>query len=57
MRVFLDRGSVEVFIGDGDQVISSAVYPPSGPRAVALGAECGEALVTALRIHRLDKIF
>ncbi len=57
LRVFLDRGSVEVFIGDGDQVISSAVYPPSGPRAVALGAECGEALVTALRIHRLDKIF
>lgn len=57
LRVFLDLGSVEVFVGDGDQVISSMVYPPQGPRAVAICAECGDARLAALRIHHLDAIF
>ena len=33
LRVFVDRGSVEVYVNDGHQVLSSYDFPVEGPRA------------------------
>ncbi len=57
LRVVIDRGSVEVFVGDGEGVMSSAVFPPEGPRALILSAECGRAAVMSVKVHRLGPIW
>lgn len=56
LRVFVDRGSIEVFAGDGAQAISAYSFPTAGPRAVRLVSEGGTLAVTELRIHRLRSI-
>ena len=41
LRVFVDRGSVEVYVNGGRQVLSSYTYASEGPRAIKLVAESG----------------
>ncbi|PWG59715.1 glycoside hydrolase family 32 protein [Bifidobacterium catulorum] len=56
LRVFVDRGSVEVYVNDGHQVLSSYSYAAEGPRAIRLAAESGDLNVTALTTHHLRSI-
>ena len=56
LRVFVDRGSVEVYVNDGHQVLSSYSYAAEGPRAIRLAAESGDLNVTALTTHHLKSI-
>lgn len=56
LRVFVDRGSVEVFINDGEQVMTSYSYAADGPRTVELMAESGTMAVSSLKIHTLGAI-
>lgn len=57
LRVFVDRGSVEVFVGDGVESLTSFSFPGEGPRAVELSSESGSIKVDSLRIHRLGSIW
>lgn len=59
LRVILDRGSVEVYVNDGLEVISSYSFPAEGPRSVILFSESGEgtAPVKSLTISTLDTIW
>lgn len=57
LRVFVDRGSVEVFVGDGAETISSLSFPPDGPRAIELSSVSGSIRVESLKIHRLGSIW
>jgi beta-fructofuranosidase len=57
LRVVIDRSSVEVFVGEGEGVMSSLIFPPEGPRALVLSAESGVAVATSLRVHRLRSIW
>ena len=41
LRVYVDRGCVEVYVNDGRQVLSSYSYASEGPRAIKLVAESG----------------
>lgn len=43
LRVFVDRGSVEVYVNGGKQVMSSYSYAPKGPRAIGLVVESGSS--------------
>ena len=52
LRVLLDRGSVEVFVGDGEQVLSAYSLPGPGPRAVSLVAEGGALRASRLAVRR-----
>lgn len=52
LRVLLDRGSVEVFVGDGEQVLSAYSLPGPGPRALALVAEGGALRASRLSVRR-----
>ena len=56
LRVFVDRGSVEVYVNGGHQVLSSYSYAAEGPRAVKLVAESGSLKVENLKIHHLKSI-
>ena len=56
LRVFVDRGSVEVYVNGGKQVMSSYSYAPKGPRAIGLVAESGSLPVTSLTLHHLKSI-
>ncbi|WP_264298335.1 GH32 C-terminal domain-containing protein [Bifidobacterium lemurum] len=56
LRVFVDRGCVEVYVNDGHQAMSSYSYPTDGPRAIKLTSESGELKVDSLTVHTLKSI-
>ena len=56
LHVFVDRGSVEVHVNGGKQVMSSYSYASKGPRAIRLVAESGSLTVTSLTLHHLKSI-
>ncbi|MCI1219339.1 MAG: GH32 C-terminal domain-containing protein [Bifidobacterium sp.] len=56
LRIFVDRSSIEVYVNDGHQVLSSYSYPSEGPRAIELTSESGTAHIKAIKIHQLKGI-
>ncbi|WP_270416300.1 glycoside hydrolase family 32 protein [Bifidobacterium pseudolongum] len=56
LRVFIDRGCVEVYVNGGRQAMSSYSFSGEGPRAVQLIAESGAMQVSGLTVHELDSI-
>ncbi|WP_299302143.1 glycoside hydrolase family 32 protein [uncultured Brachybacterium sp.] len=57
LRVLVDRGSVEVFVGEGEENLTSLSFPAEGPRSLALTAVAGTIAVQSLRVHRLAPIW
>ena len=57
LRVLIDRGSVEVFVNDGAQTVSSLIFPADGPRSIELYTESGDATIRRLVVHRLGSIW
>lgn len=45
LLVCADRGSVEVYVNDGEAVLSEMSFPGEGPRALTLVAESGTAVL------------
>lgn len=56
LRIFVDRGSVEVYVNGGHQALSSYSYASEGPRAIRLVCESGSLTVDSLKIHHLKSI-
>lgn len=54
LTVIVDRSSVEVFCGSGEQVITDQVFPSDDSTRVALFAEGGRAAVVDLTVTRLS---
>jgi beta-fructofuranosidase len=57
LRVVVDRGSVEVFVGDGSECVSSLVFLGEGVRSAILFSESGTARFTRATAHRLRTIW
>lgn len=57
LRIFLDRGSVEVYVDGGREVLSSTSFPSDGPRAVGISSESGETAVDSLVIHTMGSVW
>jgi beta-fructofuranosidase len=57
LRILVDRGSVEVFVADGREAISSFSFPADGPRAIELSSESGSIAVESLTVHRLGTVW
>lgn len=53
LRVVVDRGSIEVFAGDGRLVFTELIFPAAGDDRVSVFAEAGEAVFEDLAITRL----
>lgn len=57
LRVLIDRGSVEVFVNDGEESLSSFSFPNEGPRGIVLVSESGDTHVASLNVHTLATIW
>ncbi|MFF1552994.1 glycoside hydrolase family 32 protein [Rhodococcus erythropolis] len=57
LRVLIDRGSVEVFVGDGVEALTSFAFPETGSRAIRLSSEAGTVAVNSLKAYRLGTIW
>ena len=57
LRVLVDRGSVEVFVGDGAENLTSFSFPADGARSLALTSVAGTIRVESLVVHRLGSIW
>lgn len=53
LRVYLDKGSVEVYVNDGEAVLTELSFPGEGACAVVLSSELGTASITALSYRDL----
>lgn len=54
VSVFVDSGSVEVFLNGGEQAISTLITTPSDTTGVALSASGGSAAISSLQIASLS---
>lgn len=57
LRILVDRGSVTVFAGDGEAVLTDQVFPPAGAGGVSLFSVDGDAQVRDLDIWSLNSIW
>jgi sucrose-6-phosphate hydrolase SacC (GH32 family) len=57
LRILVDRGSVTVFAGQGEVVLTDQVFPASGAESVSLFGVDGEAQVRDLKVWPLDSIW
>ena len=51
---FVDRSSVEVFVNDGERVLSDRIYPPPGSDGIGLYAKGSGARVVSFTIWKLN---
>ncbi|OTA28847.1 beta-(1-2)-fructofuranosidase [Alloscardovia macacae] len=56
LRIFVDRGCVEVYVNGGKQAMSSYSYAGEGPRAIQLVSETGSTTWSDVRLHHLNSI-
>jgi sucrose-6-phosphate hydrolase SacC (GH32 family) len=57
LRILVDRGSVTVFAGDGEAVLTDQVFPPPGASGVTLFAVDGDAQARDLNVWSLNSIW
>jgi fructan beta-fructosidase len=54
LRALLDRGSIEVFAGDGRVALSVAVLPPESDRSIAVWGRGGPVKLRRLEVYELQ---
>ena len=57
LRIFVDNGSIEVFVDGGVEAVTSFSFPLDGPRSLEISSESGPIHVDSLKIHRLRSIW
>lgn len=56
LRVYVDRGCVEVYSNNGRQAMSSYSYAGEGKRAIELVSESGKTHITSVHLYNLASI-
>ena len=57
LHVFLDRSSVEVFVNDGEVVLTDRIYPSRGSDGIELYSDVGRGKVLSLSIWKLGAVW
>ena len=57
LRILVDRGSLEIFAGDGQAVISRGVLMQPDDTAIAIQASGGSARLARMTVHRLRSVW
>ena len=57
LHIFLDRSSVEVFVNDGEVVLTDRIYPSPGSDGIELYSSEGRGKVLSLSIWKLSSIW
>jgi sucrose-6-phosphate hydrolase SacC (GH32 family) len=53
LHVFVDAGSVEVFVNDGEQVLTAVVFPAASSRGVEFFGPASGAKFDSINIWKL----
>jgi fructan beta-fructosidase len=56
LRILFDKSSLEVFVNDGEQVLTDYIYPGEGASGCAVFAAGGDAVVRDMKIWDLSKL-
>jgi sucrose-6-phosphate hydrolase SacC (GH32 family) len=56
-RVFVDQSSIEVFVNDGEVVLSSLIFPDPAGKSLQLFSLNGEAILHSLKAWELKSIW
>jgi sucrose-6-phosphate hydrolase SacC (GH32 family) len=57
LHIFVDWSSVEVFVNDGEQVITSRIFPDPKSVGLSLFADGGDASLASLTFWPLESIW
>jgi sucrose-6-phosphate hydrolase SacC (GH32 family) len=57
LRVFLDRSSLEVFVNDGEVVLTDRIYPSPGSDGIELYSDAGRGKVLSLTVWKLGSVW
>jgi len=57
LHIFLDRSSVEIFVNDGEVVLTDRIYPSPGSDGIELYSNEGRGKVLSLSIWKLGSIW
>ncbi|HMD38983.1 MAG TPA: glycoside hydrolase family 32 protein [Candidatus Acidoferrum sp.] len=57
LHIFLDRSSLEVFVNDGELVMTERIYPSTGSDGIELFSDAGKGRVLSLTIWKLGSIW
>ena len=57
LHIFLDRSSLEVFVNDGEMVLTDRIYPSPGSEGIELYSNGGQGKVLSLSIWKLGSIW
>jgi fructan beta-fructosidase len=57
LHVFLDRSSLEIFLNDGEVVLTDRIYPSPGSDGIELYSEAGKGKVLSLSIWKLGSVW
>ncbi|MDI2091522.1 glycoside hydrolase family 32 protein [Commensalibacter oyaizuii] len=57
LHIFIDAGSIEVFVNDGEASITSNIFPRFDNKALSFFAENGSAVITKADMWQLSSIF
>jgi fructan beta-fructosidase len=57
LHVFVDRSSVEVFVNDGERVLTDRIYPSIGSDGIELYSDGGHGKVLSLSIWKLGSVW
>jgi fructan beta-fructosidase len=57
LHVFLDRSSVEVFVNDGERVLTDRIYPSLRSDGIELYSDSGKSRVLSLTIWKLGSVW
>jgi len=55
LQVLFDKSSLEVFVNDGEQVLTTLLFPASGATGFAVFAKEGSVELNELKMWNLDK--
>jgi fructan beta-fructosidase len=57
LHVFVDRSSIEVFVNDGERVLSERIYPPAGSDGIEVFGDEKGARVVSLNVWELNSVW
>ena len=57
LHIFVDRSSVEIFVNDGEKVMTNRIYPPPGSTGIELYSKYTEGKVVSFTYWPLESIW
>ncbi len=57
LHVFMDRSSLEVFVNDGEAVLTERIYPSPGSDGMELYSDAGKGKLLSLTVWKMGSVW